>query len=131
MAEHPHAALIRRGYEAFARGDMDALRGLMTSDCTQHVPGSHRMSGDFKGVDAILGYYGQLAAETAGTFRAELQYAFVDGRGHVMAMHRLTAERAGRKLDTAGGIIFRVVGEKITDLDECVEDMAVADDFWA
>jgi hypothetical protein len=30
-----------------------------------------------------------------------------------------------------GGIVFRIVGEKITDLDECVEDIAAVDDFWA
>lgn len=131
MAEHPHAALIRKGYEAFSRGDMETLRGMMTTDCTQHVPGSHQLSGDFKGVDAVLGYYGQLAAETNGTFRVEMQRLFVDGRGHVMSVHRFSAARAGRKIDLAGGIVFRIVGEKITDLDECVEDLTAADDFWA
>ncbi|MFD9123456.1 nuclear transport factor 2 family protein [Kitasatospora sp. NPDC059571] len=131
MAEHPHAALIRKGYEAFSRGDMDTLRGMMTSDCTQHVPGSHKLSGDFKGVDAVLGYYGQLAAETQGTFRVELLHLFVDGRGHVMSVHRFTAERAGRTVDMAGGIVFRIVGDKITDLDECVEDLTATNGFWA
>ncbi|GAA1246382.1 nuclear transport factor 2 family protein [Kitasatospora nipponensis] len=131
MAEHPHAALIRKGYAAFSRGDMDTLRGMMTSDCTQHVPGNHPLAGDFKGVDAVLGYYGRLAAETNGSFRVELQQVFVDGRGHVMAVHRVNGERAGRTLDLAGGIVFRIVGEKITDLDECLEDMTAADDFWA
>lgn len=131
MAEHPHAALIRKGYEAFSRGDMDTLRGMMTSDCTQHVPGSHGLSGDFKGVEAVLGYYGQLAAQTDGTFRVELQQLFVDGRGHVMSVHRVTGERAGRKLDQAGGIVFRLLGDKITDLDECFEDPAATDAFWA
>ncbi|GAA2144258.1 nuclear transport factor 2 family protein [Kitasatospora kazusensis] len=131
MAEHPHAALVRTGYEAFSRGDLETLRGMMTTDCTQHVPGTHQMSGDFKGVDAVLGYYGRLAAETNGTFRAELQKLLVDGRGHVMSIHRITAERAGRTLDQVGGIVFRILGEKITDLDECLEDPAATDAFWA
>ncbi|WP_035844325.1 nuclear transport factor 2 family protein [Kitasatospora azatica] len=131
MAEHPHAALIRKGYEAFSAGDMQTLRDMMTTDCTQHVPGSHQLSGDFKGVDAVLGYYGRLAAETGGTFRVDMQHLFVDGRGHVMSVHRFTAERAGKKIDMAGGIVFRIVGEKVTDLDECVEDLTAADDFWA
>ncbi|MGF1425437.1 nuclear transport factor 2 family protein [Kitasatospora sp. LaBMicrA B282] len=131
MAEHPHAALIRKGYEAFSRGDMETLRGMMTTDCTQHVPGSHKLSGDFKGVDAVLGYYGELAAETNGTFWVRMQHLLVDGRGHVMAVHRFGGERAGKRLDTMGGIVFRIVGEKITDLDECVEDLRTTDDFWA
>lgn len=131
MAEHPNAALVRRGYEAFSRGDMDALRGMMTADCAHHVPGNHQLSGDFKGVDTVLGYYGQLAAETKGTLRVELRHLFVDDRGHVISVHQVTAERAGKKLDMAGGIVFRIVGEKITDLDECVEDLTASDAFWA
>jgi ketosteroid isomerase-like protein len=131
MAEHPHAVLVRKGYEAFSRGDMETLRTILTADCTHHVPGSHRLSGDFKGLDAVLGYYGALFAATNGTLRAELRHLFVDGRGHVMAVHQITAEQGGKKLDMAGGIVFRIVGEKATDLDECVEDIAAVDAFWA
>ncbi|MFG2571431.1 nuclear transport factor 2 family protein [Streptomyces sp. NPDC048481] len=131
MAEHPHADLIRRGYDAFSRGDMDALRGMMTGDCTHHVPGSHPLSGDFKGLDAITDMYGRLFSETAGTMRVELRAVFVDGRGHAVAMHRSTADRKGRHLEEDGCIVFRIVGDKITDLDECVRDMDASNDFWS
>ncbi|MFC8453221.1 nuclear transport factor 2 family protein [Kitasatospora sp. NPDC057223] len=131
MAEHPHAALVRRGYDAFSRGDMGALSEIIAKDATHHVPGSHPLSGDFKGQDAVLGYYRQLAERSGGTFRVELQHLFADGRGHVMSVHRATAERAGRSMDAMGGIMFRIVGEKVTDLDECVADLEVGDAFWA
>ncbi|WAZ21659.1 nuclear transport factor 2 family protein [Streptomyces cinnabarinus] len=131
MAEHPHAQLVRKGYEAFSRGDMETLRGLMTSDCTQHVPGDHPLSGDHKGQDAIIAMYGRLAEETKGTMRAELMSMMVDGRGHVVAMHRFTADRNGKHLDEKACIIFRIVGDKATDLDECVEDIDRANEFWS
>lgn len=131
MAEHPHAALVQRGYAAFSAGDADTLREMMTSDCTHHVPGSHQLSGDMKGIDAVLGYYGQLAALTNGTMRVELLDTFVDGRGHVMSVHRFKAERGGKTIDMRGGIVFRIIGDKITDLDECVADMTASDEFWA
>lgn len=130
MAEHAHAALVRKGYEAFSRGDMAALSELMTSDCTHHVPGSHHLSGDYKGLDAVIEHFGQLAAETDGTMRVELRNLFTDGRGHVMSVHHVTARRRGHDLDAMGGIVFRVVGPKITDLDECVEDQDADDAFW-
>jgi ketosteroid isomerase-like protein len=130
MAEHAHAALVRKGYDAFSRGDMETLSELMTGDCTHHVPGSHSMSGDYKGLNTVLEYYRQLAGETDGTLNVEVQHLFTDGRGHVMSMHHMTAERRGRRLDAMGGVIFRIVGEKITDLDECVEDLDVIDEFW-
>ena len=130
MSEHAHAALVRKGYDAFSRGDMETMSGLLTRDCTHHVPGSHSLSGDYKGLDNVLKYYQELGAQTGGTMRVELQHLFTDGRGHVMSVHHITAERGGQRLDAMGGIVFRIVGEKITDLDECVEDQDVADGFW-
>lgn len=132
MAEHPHAALVRKGYDAFQRGDMDTLRGLMTGDCTHHVPGSHLLSGDFKGIDSIIdGYYSRLSSETGGSFRVALLNVFVDGRGHAVSTHRFTADRGGKHIDENGGIVFRIVGDKITDLDECVEDIDRTNAFWS
>ncbi|MEJ8669295.1 MULTISPECIES: nuclear transport factor 2 family protein [unclassified Streptomyces] len=131
MAEHPHATLVRKGYAAFASGDMDALRGLMTSDCTHHVPGSHPLSGDFKGQDAVVGMYGRLYEETAGSMRVDLRTVLVDGRGHAVAVHHFKAERQGKRLDEDGAIVFRIVGDKVSDLDECVSDMDRVNDFWS
>ena len=131
MGEHPHVTLVRKGYEAFSRADMKTLSEMIAMDATHHVPGSNSLSGDYKGIDAILGYYQQLGTETQGSFRVELQHLFADGRGHVMSVHHGTAQRGGKSLDAMGGIMFQVVGDKITDLDECVEDLDVANDFWA
>jgi len=130
MAEHPHAALVRKGYEAFTRGDMDALRGLMTADCTHHVPGSHPLSGDFKGLDATIDMYGRLFEETGGTMEVKLNSILVDGRGHAVSVHRFSARRGGKSIDANGCIVFRIVGDKISDLDECVEDIDMANEFW-
>ncbi|MGA5084819.1 nuclear transport factor 2 family protein [Streptomyces pseudogriseolus] len=131
MAEHPNAQLVRKGYDAFTRGDMDTLRGLMAADATHHVPGTGILSGDFKGHDAILDVYRRLGEETDGTFRVELRQVLVDGRGHAVTLHHFTADRRGRHVDEDGGIVFRIVGDKITDLDECVADLDVVNDFWS
>jgi ketosteroid isomerase-like protein len=110
---------------------MKTLSEVIANDATHHVPGSHKLAGDYKGLDAVLGYYQAIGNETAGSFRVELQHLFADGRGHVMTVHHTTAERAGKSLDAMGGIMFRIVGDKVTDLDECVEDMEVGNEFWA
>ncbi|WP_405014624.1 nuclear transport factor 2 family protein [Kitasatospora sp. NBC_01539] len=131
MAEHPHAALVRRGYEAFVSGDMEAMVGLLAADVTHHVPGGNPLSGDHKGRDAVLDLYRRLGEETGGTMRAELQRVLVDGRGHAVSVHRWTATRKGRALDSTGVLVFRILGDRITDIDECVEDMDVEDAFWS
>ena len=131
MHEHPHAALVRRGYEAFVAGDMATLRDLIAADATHHVPGSHPLSGDFKGREEILSMYSRLMEATGGTMRVELRDVMVDGRGHAVATHHVDAQRMGRTLDQMGCIVFRVVGDRVTDLDECVQDISVSDQFWA
>ncbi|WP_371660111.1 nuclear transport factor 2 family protein [Streptomyces sp. NBC_00280] len=130
MTEHPHAALVRKGYDAFSRGDMDTMRTLLAGDATHHVPGSHPLSGDFKGQDAIIDLYRRLGEETDGTLRVAVLNVLVDGRGHAVSVHRFTADRQGRRIDETGGLVFRIVGEKITDLDECVEDIERSNEFW-
>ncbi|HEY8979719.1 MAG TPA: hypothetical protein VIU15_09085 [Streptomyces sp.] len=40
-------------------------------------------------------------------------------------------EMYGWLFSEIGGIVFRIVGDKITDLDECVEDIGVGNAFWA
>jgi len=131
VAEHPHAQLVRTGYEAFSRGDMDTLRSMMTGDATHHVPGSHQLSGDCKGIDAVLDYYRRLYEETGGTFKVELRNVLVDGRGHAVSMHHFTAQRGDKRVDEDGAIVFRIVGDKITDLDECVADIDRVNEFWS
>jgi ketosteroid isomerase-like protein len=130
MAEHPDAVLVRRGYEAFTRGDMDTIRSLMTSDCTHHAPGDNRISGHHKGVDNCVAYYEQLGALTDGTMRVELESITVDGRGHAIAAHKFHADRGDRGIEMHGALFFTVVGGKITDVDECVESMDDNDAFW-
>ncbi|MEV1077612.1 nuclear transport factor 2 family protein [Streptomyces sp. NPDC050211] len=130
MAEHPHATLVRKGYEAFIRGDMDSLRELLTADCAHHVPGSHPLSGDFKGQDAVIDMYGRLFQETGGTMQVELRNILVDGRGHAVAVHHFSADRQGKHIDEDGAIVFRIVGDKASDLDECVSDIDKSNDFW-
>jgi ketosteroid isomerase-like protein len=131
MAEHPNAQLVRKGYDAFVRGDMETLRAMLAADATHHVPGTGVLSGDYKGQDAILDMYRRLGEETGGTFAVELRQVLVDGRGHAVTLHHLTADRQGKHLDEDGGIVFRIVGDKMTDLDECVADIEAMNDFWS
>ncbi len=131
MAEHPHAQLVRKGFEAFTRGDMDALRGLMTSDCTHHVPGSHPLSGDYKGQDACIDMYRRMFDETGGNMQVELRGVAVDGRGHAVGMARFRAQRQGKSIDDEGALVFRIVGDRISDIDECVEDIDRNNEFWS
>ncbi|MGP3923873.1 nuclear transport factor 2 family protein [Streptomyces sp. 8N616] len=130
MAEHPDCTLVRQGYDAFSRGDMDTLGSLMTADVVHHVPGDNIFSGHHKGRDACLQMYRRLGEETSGTMQVELENVLADGRGHVMSVHKVRADRGDRGMEMAEGLFFTIVGGKITDIDECVEDIDVQNEFW-
>lgn len=132
MSEHPDSALVRRGYAAFSVGDMEALASLMTVDCVHHVPGSHPLSGHFKGRDNVLGtLYAGMAEQTDGTMSVDLEQVMADGRGHVISVHRFRAQRQGRSIDENGALFFTIVGDKISDIDECVADIDKSNEFWS
>lgn len=54
MEEHPNAAVVRRAFDAFARGDLEMLGAAFTDDVVWHVPGMGRFAGRFDGRDAVL-----------------------------------------------------------------------------
>jgi ketosteroid isomerase-like protein len=89
---HPNEELVRKGYDAFARGDMDTLRELFDPDIVWHFPGRSLLAGDHRGTDAVLGFFGRTMELTAGTFRAELHDVVADDR-HTVGMHLATGER--------------------------------------
>jgi ketosteroid isomerase-like protein len=126
-----YMTLVRRGYEAFNSGDLATLREILSHDVAQHVPGSSQISGEYKGIDAVLGYYGKLAGLTDGHFRADLIDVFGDGHGHVTAVHQTTATRNGVTRVSRGSILFTFLGDRATDLVEMHADLPGDDAFFA
>jgi uncharacterized protein len=122
---------VRRGYDAFGKGDMDTLRSIMTPDVIQNVPGNNQVSGEYKGVDSVLGYYGTLFELTGGTLKAELQSVTDDGPDKVLAVHRLSAQRGGKSYDETENLHFTFSGGKISRLDEEHPDLAKFDAFFS
>ncbi|MGW7460320.1 nuclear transport factor 2 family protein [Streptomyces sp. NPDC054797] len=131
MSQHPDAVLVRRGYEAFAKGDLETLSTLFTADVIHHVPGNNPLSGHHKGREAVLDLYRRLAEETNGTFQTELHAVLADGRGHVMAFHTARGDRGDRGIEVQQGLFFTIVGGKITDIDACTQDIDEEDTFWS
>lgn len=128
-AEDAAMTMVRRGYDAFNAHDVDGLRSLFAQDVAQHVPGTGPLAGTYKGVDNVLGYYGQLGELTDGTFRADLVDLHGDGHGHVISVHQLSAVRNGVKHVSRGSILFTFLGDKVTDLLELHGDLPGDDAF--
>ena len=56
MAQHPNVETLKRGYEAFAKGDMETLRSeLFQPDIVWHQGGDNPTAGDYDGAEQVVG----------------------------------------------------------------------------
>ncbi len=120
---------VRRGYEAFQTGDMDTMRTLFTDDIVWHAPGGNPLSGDARGIPAVLQRFGELAERSGGTFRVEV-LDMLESDAHVVVLGRATASREGRSLDSLYCHIFSFRGAKVSESWVVDYDQAATDAFW-
>lgn len=99
---------IRRGYEAFAAADLEAIRATLSPDVVWHVPGRNTTAGDYRGIDAVLGYFGQLYERSGGTFRAELLDCGETAPDVVACTVRITGQMDGGSIDQQVMQRFRI-----------------------
>jgi uncharacterized protein len=131
MGAAENLAVMRRGYEAFNSGDMETLIEVFDEGLVWHLPGRSSMANDYKGRDATLAYFGQLAEKTGGTFRAELERLLADDDDRVVGIQRSTAERDGKRLEVGNCIVFQLKDGRVTDGREHFHDLYAWDEFWS
>jgi ketosteroid isomerase-like protein len=125
-----NVATIRRGFEAFNKGDMATLESIITKDCVQHLGGDNRFTGDHKGRDNILAMYGEMAELTGGTMQAELTDVYATDHGAV-ALYTARATRNGNSVAEKYALVFQLVDGKAVDIDDVPLNGEVNDAFWA
>jgi uncharacterized protein len=127
MAGSARVDIVRRGYEAFQTGDMDALRSLLASDISWHSPGQG--AGEFHGVDDLIAEFGRLSQDSGGTFRVAVN-EIMEGDQSVVVLARSTAARAGKSLDSPYAHIFHFSGDQVSEAWVISYDQEASADFW-
>src|SRR5881396_2740243 len=129
MADHPNAERLRRGYEAFGKGDMETLRELIAQDVVWHAPGDNALSGDYKGLDETLQLFGRFHQETGGTMKFEI-HDIIANDDHGVALTEFSAQRQGKQLSQRGVHVVHFNSDgKLTESWQFPEDSGKADDF--
>jgi uncharacterized protein len=127
---HPNEELTRRGFDAFAKGDVDTLRELTDQDAVWHVPGRNQLSGDHRGVDAILGFFAKTMELTGGTFRIEV-HDVVANDDHAVALFVSRGQREGRTYENRNVVVNHLRNGKLTETWLLSEDQYAADEFFS
>lgn len=128
---HPNEDLIRDGYAAFARADIDALRrDFFAADVRWHFPGSSPLAGHHQGADPVAGMFRLLGQLSDGTHRVEL-HDVLGNDDHVVALHTARAERAGRRLEVNAVVVFHIRDGKLAEAWTLHSDPQSVDEFWS
>ncbi len=107
------------------------MMNSLADDAVWHVGGTHRLSGNYEGREAILGYFDAVRRETADSMKLETLEVLADER-HGAAFLRVTAERNGRRLDTVVADAFRFdEAGRIVEFWAHSADQTAINQFWS
>jgi uncharacterized protein len=126
-----NADVVRRGYQAFNTGDIQALNRLFDEKASWHTPGHSPIAGDHLGRAAVFAQFARYGGQTEGTFKATLQQVLASDEGRVVGLHHNSGLRHGKCLDVDCCIEFQVRDGKIVSGREHFFDLHAWDAFWA
>ena len=126
---HPNVLTYLAAIAAFNRNDLRAVRDLVQPDFVYRIPGRSVVAGEFHGIDGFDYVLTKLREESAGTIELTPLAVMAD-HDNLIARARVTAERAGKRLDTENCYAFRFVDGKVADGQVFVSEPEVVDAFW-
>ena len=130
MAAPENEAIVRRIFDAFARQEGLALRGLFADDAVWSVPGRGVMAGVYEGREAIFRFLAKLPKETDGTYASELIDVLASDE-RAAALYRARGTRHGRTLELEQVLLFRIDDGLVRRVLALPSDPEAFETFWA
>jgi uncharacterized protein len=127
---HPNEDVLRRGYAAFATGDMATLNELFSDDVVWHAPGNNLLSGDFHGKNEVFATFQKVGELSGGTFKLDIHAILADDE-HGVALTRSMGQREGKTLDDNTVQVFHLKDGKVTEQWLYPGDVEATDAFWS
>jgi uncharacterized protein len=128
---HPNEDLLRDGYAAFGRGDLDTLQNqFFAPDITWHYPGKSPFAGDYHGPGEVAGWLVRTFEVSGGTIRVQLNDV-VAKDDVAVALTTIIAQREGRELSDDAVQVFRIRDGKATEVWTYPADLYANDAFWS
>jgi hypothetical protein len=125
-----NAAIVRQIFDAFARKEGLALRGLFADDAVWSVPGRGAMAGRYEGREAIFRFLAKLPKETDGTYGSELVDVLASD-DRAAALYRARGARRGRTLELDQVLLFRIEDGLVRHVLALPSDPDAFEAFWA
>jgi len=122
--------LIRRGYDAFARGDVQAALAAFAPDIFWHVPGRGPLSRDYRGHAEVLGFFQHFMELSGGTFRIQIDDIVANG-DRVVVLCTESATRGSHSWSSPQVHLWTVTEGRATAFWQFQGDQQTEDEFWS
>ena len=130
MSAADNQALARQIFDAFARREGLALRGLFAEDAVWTVPGRGAMAGRYRGREEIFRFLSRLPKETDGTYGSELVDVLASDT-RAAALYRARGTRRGRTLELDQLLLLRIEDGLVREVLALPSDPDAFEAFWA
>ncbi len=130
MSAAENTAIVERIFDAFARKEGLALRGLFAEDAVWSVPGNGVMAGLYEGREAIFRFLVKLPKETNGTYGSELIDVLASDR-RAAALYRARGTRNGQTLEQDQVLVFGIADGLVRSVLALPSDPGAFESFWS
>ena len=127
---HPNEELVRGGYEAFAKGDMETVLARFDENIVWHVGGRSALAGEYRGHEGVMSFFGKLMEMSGGTFRLDVHDVLASD-DHVVALITGSAERKGTTRTFNNAHVWHVADGKATEFWGLTTKPYEDDEFWS
>jgi len=125
-----NAAIVRKVYQDFAKGDIPAVFAAFDPAITWHVPGHSPLSGDFKGHGQIGAFFQRTMELSGGAFSIDVHHVLADG-DVVVVLTTVNARRHGQSASFSEVHVWKLQNGKAREFREYQGDEQREDRFWS
>jgi ketosteroid isomerase-like protein len=129
MGAQENAELIRGGYEAFSKGDLDSVAKLFAPDIRWYVSGRSRVSGTYNGQEETFAFFGRLMELSDFTFAVSI-HDLIASDDHVVVLVSESATRNGKSLVSDDVHVWHLADGRATEFWGVSKDQHEVEEFW-
>src|ERR1700722_9634237 len=128
MGTQENVQLVKDGYAAFARGDIQGLLTLLSEDIEWVVPGAELpLAGTYRGHDGVANFFQKLALESETLAFEPREFVAEGDRVLVVGWERAKVKATNRMFQADWVMAFTVRNGKVTKFHEYSDTQAIAE----
>jgi ketosteroid isomerase-like protein len=127
--EHPNVKIVREGFEAFQKGDMEWMDQHLSDDVIWHVGGNSKWAGAYEGKAKVLDFFARQAQAMATPPSVDI-HDILGSDDHVAVLGTASATGSGGSSAEWKYVqVFHIKDGKTTEVWGMAENDAAVDPF--